>query len=194
MNKKVLVAVAILGMSIAAEAKSVFIADKGVICDRKSNLCVDKYGISMGLTQEYLGQKAVDRLNRVTNNMKGMDTKSFTLSNGLSCDSDRKIFKKSKWDDKPNPYWTKVLYNLKVGDSGSHHGSGVDMVQMEKDCKMYVVTKTNLPMAAVSVRRGDKDGNAYYIPVSIKWDEPFVEERGECRVVNGIVKNYKATN
>ena len=192
MKKKIIATVAILGMSIMAQASAVYSPDKGVICDRKSNFCVDSYGISLAFTKEFLGQKAVDKFSRMTNDLKDMDTTVFTFSNGLNCDTNIKICKKSKFDDNADAHWTMVLFNKRVG--GNHHNNGTsreDMLQMAKDCKMYVVTKVDLPMAAVSVHKGSQDRGAYYVPVRIKWDEPYVDERGECKVVNGIVKRYK---
>lgn len=68
------------------------------------------------------------------------------------------------------------------------------MVDTQKDCKMYIVSKFSLPMAAVSVYQGSGSDALIYIPVSIKWDEPFVDERGECKVVNGRVVSYRRTS
>jgi len=195
MNKKVIIAAAILGMGTMAQAASVYSPAKGVICDKKSHFCVDSYGISMGLTKEYLGQKSVNKFNKMVGDIKNMDMTVFTLSNGLNCDTNKKICKKSKYDDNADAHWTRVLFNRRVGGGHNNHGGNRHddgaMVQMEKDCKMYVVTKVDLPMAAVSVYRGTKSRGAYHIPVRVKWDEPFVDERGECKVVNGIVKRYK---
>jgi hypothetical protein len=88
----------------------VFSPEHGVICDKKSNFCVDAYGISMGLTKEYLGKKAVETLRQMTKELKDMDMKSYTLSSGLSCDSDKRICKRNKWDTKSDTHWTHVLY------------------------------------------------------------------------------------
>ena len=54
-------------------------------------------------------------------------------------------------------------------------------------CKNYVLDKTTLPQAAVSVR-ADKvygDKKKVYVPVDVKWDDPFVDEMGECVYVHG---------
>jgi hypothetical protein len=66
------------------------------------------------------------------------------------------------------------------------------MQQMERDCKDYVSYKIpELPRAAFSVRPGYGSNGRYTIPVSINWDEPRVEETGNCTIVNGIVRSYR---
>jgi len=101
--------VLIFGISTFANAKSVYSPEQGIICDKKSGFCTDKEGIALGLTQEYLGDKnAAIWEKRVSR--KGFDSKSFTMSNGLSCDTRKKICKKSKWDDKADKHWTHILF------------------------------------------------------------------------------------
>ena len=69
----------------------------------------------------------------------------------------------------------------------------VNMVQMEIDCKNYIMEKnTYIPKAAISVRPGYGSNYNYTIPVSINWDEPRIEETGNCKIVNGIVRSYTA--
>ena len=110
--KTLAVAALILGLSTFSNAKghgNVYSPEHGIICDKKSGFCTDKEGIALGLTQEYLGEKnAAIWEKRVSR--KGFDSKSFTMSNGLSCDTRKKICKKSKWDDKADKHWTKILF------------------------------------------------------------------------------------
>ena len=49
-------------------------------------------------------------------------------------------------------------------------------------------------MAAVRVSAGYGSNGRYTLPVQVKWDEPLVDERGECIVVNGMVRNYRITD
>jgi hypothetical protein len=42
--------------------------------------------------------------------IKTVATTVFTFSNGLSCDTNKKICKKSKWDEKADSHWTKILF------------------------------------------------------------------------------------
>ncbi len=90
--------------------KAVFSPKDGIICDKKSGFCVDAEGISMGLSEEYLEKKSVDKFKKMIADIKDMDMKSYTLSNGLSCDTIKRICKKSKWDDDADPKWTKILF------------------------------------------------------------------------------------
>jgi len=77
--------------------------------------------------------------------------------------------------------------------SAQSNVSVADMQQMQRDCKDYVSLKIpELPRAAFSVRPGYGSNGRYTIPVSINWDEPRVEETGNCTIVNGIVKSYRA--
>ena len=94
----------------AKDAASVYSPKQGIICDKKSNFCVDASGISMASTKINLGQKSVDEFMKMTDNFKDMDTTIFTFSNGLNCDTNKKICKKSKWDDKADAHWTKILF------------------------------------------------------------------------------------
>jgi hypothetical protein len=77
-------------------------------------------------------------------------------------------------------------------ESNNNHNGNSNMQQMQRDCKNYLAEKfISLPMAAFSVRPGYGSNGRYTIPVSINWDEPRVEETGNCIVDNGIVRNYK---
>jgi len=110
--KTLAVTAIILGLSTVVNAKGqgkVYSPEQGIICDKKAGFCVDSEGISMGFTEEYLGKKAVNKFMKMTKGMD-MDMSSYTLSNGLSCDSKKHICKKSKWDDKADKHWTKVLF------------------------------------------------------------------------------------
>jgi len=94
-------------------ASNVFSPDRGVICDKKAGFCTDSYGISLGLTKEYIGSKAEAKWTKILSS-NDFDSTAFTLSNGLSCDTKQKICKKSKWDDHADPHWTKILFGSTV--------------------------------------------------------------------------------
>ena len=80
-------------------------------------------------------------------------------------------------------------------DIAQASNDNANMVQMERDCKNYLGEKfPSLPMAAYSVRPGYGSNGRYTIPVVMNWDEPRVDERGNCIVVNGIVRNYVTTS
>ncbi len=69
-----------------------------------------------------------------------------------------------------------------------------EMQAMQRDCKNYITEKTELPMAAVRVSAGYGNNGRYTLPVQVKWDEPLVDEKGECIVVNGMVRDYRITD
>ena len=106
----ILLMLALSTMIQAQDAKNVYSPEQGVICDKKSHFCVDSFGISMGFTKDFLGQKSVDKFMKMTDNLKDLDTTIFTFSNGLNCDTNKKICKKSKWDEKKNVQWTQILF------------------------------------------------------------------------------------
>ena len=88
-----------VGLSSIVSAESsanVYSPQQGVICDKKAGFCSDSYGISLGITKEVLGQKAADKWTKILSD-KDFDSTSYTMSNGLSCDTKQKICKKSKW-------------------------------------------------------------------------------------------------
>ena len=41
---------------------------------------------------------------------KDFDATIYAMSNGLYCDTNKKICKKSKWDNKADPHWTQILF------------------------------------------------------------------------------------
>ena len=89
-------------------SKNVFSPEKQVLCDRKSKFCSDSFGISLGFTKEFLGDKAQNIwLKRMTRDFDGT---IFTMSDGIYCDTNKKICKKSKWDDKADLVITKRLF------------------------------------------------------------------------------------
>ena len=174
----------IVGLSSFVSASSVYSPSKGVICDKKSGFCSDSYGISIGMTKDFLGQKAADKWTKNLSD-KDFDPTVYAMSNGLYCDTKKKICKKSKWDEKADAHWTAVLFGKKA--SHPKGNGGTDLVQAAKDCKIYLANKMNLPMAAFSIYKGYEHQGKVIVPVVVKWDEPFVDEKGECKVHNGNI-------
>jgi hypothetical protein len=62
----------------------------GVVCDRQGGWCADSWGLSMGLTKEYLGADAEAKLLAITKANPDMSTTEFTLSNGVRCNTQKK--------------------------------------------------------------------------------------------------------
>jgi len=192
--KTIAIVALMIGVGSMANAKSqgsVYSPEQGVICDKKSGFCSDSYGISLGMTKDFLGQKAADKFTKILSD-KDFDATIYTMSNGLTCDTKQKICKKSKWDDKADAHWTAVLF----GEKASHQkgNGGTDLVQAAKDCKNYLANKFDLPMAAFSINKGHEHQGAVIVPVVVKWDEPFVDEKGECKVHNGNISFRRTSN
>ncbi|WP_033137082.1 YcgJ family protein [Aeromonas finlandensis] len=79
--------VTLLLTGAAQAAPAVFSPEAGVLCDKKAGFCADTQGISMGLTQIHLGDKEQAKLLKVFGSTDGVDMGSYTLSNGVHCES-----------------------------------------------------------------------------------------------------------
>ncbi|AMH00563.1 hypothetical protein AL485_16065 [Serratia liquefaciens] len=90
---------------------AVFFPSSGVICDRKSFLCADASGISLGLTQRYLGQAAQNRLQQALGSGVGVDMGAYTLSNGVYCDSHAKACYTDRFKTQLDFQTTKRLFH-----------------------------------------------------------------------------------
>ena len=90
---------------------AVFFPSSGVICDRKSSLCADASGISLGLTQRYLGQAAQDKLQQALGDGAGVDMGTYTLSNGIYCDSHAKACYTDRFKTQLDFQTTKRLFH-----------------------------------------------------------------------------------
>ena len=88
---------------------SVYFPERGIVCDRKAGFCADSSGISMGYTKEYLGQAAQDKMMGYVEK-DHMETGSYTMSNGIYCDSALKACYNNKWKEKVDSYYTKMLF------------------------------------------------------------------------------------
>ncbi len=93
-----------------AKRPTVYFPQRGIVCDRKGKFCADSYGISIGLTKEYLGNKAAKRLRRNISQYH-MDTKAYTLSNGIYCNSRRYRCYQNRYSGAPvSGYYTNRLF------------------------------------------------------------------------------------
>jgi len=94
---------------VAQKNSSVYFPSNGIVCDKKAGFCADSTGISMGYTKEYLGQVAQDKMMGYVEK-DHMETGSYTMSNGIYCDSALKTCYTNKWKEKVNSYFTKKLF------------------------------------------------------------------------------------
>ena len=75
----------------AKASKDIGFPAAGVICDKKANFCVDAKGISMSATQQYLGADVAQRFLKLNGPLKDMDATRYVLTNGVDCDSAKRV-------------------------------------------------------------------------------------------------------
>ena len=92
----------------SANRGSVYSPSRGVVCDRKSGFCADSYGISLGLTKEYLGQKNEEIWNKRMNS--NFDSTVFGMSNRVYCDTNIRTCYQDKLKTSVNHYFTNRLF------------------------------------------------------------------------------------
>ena len=97
------------GSSHKKHSGSVYFPEHGILCDKKAGFCADRSGISIGFTQEYLGEAAANKFANLIEK-HNMDTSSYTLSNGIYCDSHTKKCYNNKWKDKVDSHYTNKLF------------------------------------------------------------------------------------
>ncbi|KMW72672.1 hypothetical protein TI10_14760 [Photorhabdus luminescens subsp. luminescens] len=91
---------------------NIFFPEKGVVCDKKGKYCSDQQGLSLKLTEKYLGKKAVQRLKKEFGDGKDIDFSSYTLSNGVHCESKEKKCYKDRYYPRTevNKEFTQKMY------------------------------------------------------------------------------------
>jgi len=87
---------------------SVYSPEQGVVCDKKAGFCTDSYGISLGFTKEFLGQKQQDKFAKIMDN--SFDATVFTMSNGVYCDTHIRTCYTNKLKDAVDHYFTNRLF------------------------------------------------------------------------------------
>jgi len=92
-----------------AKGGSVYFPEHGIVCDKKAGFCADSEGIAMGYTKEYLGQAAQDKMMGYVNR-DHMELDSYTMSNGIYCDSKAKKCYNNKWKEKVDQHYTNMLF------------------------------------------------------------------------------------
>ena len=97
--------------STALAERAIFSPDDGVLCDRKSGFCADREGVSMAYTEQYLGKKAAQKLLKIMGS--DSDMSSFTMSNGLHCETREKNCTISKTNDSPDQVGNITLFGKK---------------------------------------------------------------------------------
>jgi Fels-1 Prophage Protein-like len=107
-----LAAAALLPLSVSAEQLkgALFSPEQGIICDKKSGFCADSEGISLGYTGEYLGDKAMQKFDKIISSVEDFDTTSFVLSNGVDCETKEKVCYTNKYDKIVDKKHTRALF------------------------------------------------------------------------------------
>ncbi|CAI1853717.1 Fels-1 Prophage Protein-like [Serratia quinivorans] len=112
--EKIFLMIVLLGLSTSTFAAAVFSPNKGVVCDKVSNFCVDNQGISMGLTTKYLGRQAQKKLTMIIGDSINVNLWEYTLSNGVHCDSHKKQCYSDRYyprtKDKNESTWTPQIF------------------------------------------------------------------------------------
>lgn len=112
--KKLLVMIALLGGATSVLAADIYSPGNGVVCDKKAGYCVDNQGIAMGLTALYLGKMAQDKLQKSLGDGRGVNSREYTLSNGVHCDSNERQCYKDRFyprtPDKKENTLTKQIF------------------------------------------------------------------------------------
>ncbi|KYJ85720.1 YcgJ family protein [Sulfurovum riftiae] len=93
----------------APRGGAVYFPERGIVCDKKAGFCADSTGISMGYTKEYLGQAAQDKMMGYVEK-DHMETGSYTMSNGVYCDSAARACYNNKWKERVDSYYTSMLF------------------------------------------------------------------------------------
>ena len=87
---------------------SVYSPEQGILCDRQAGFCVDREGISLGFTKEYLGQSNQDKWsNRISGDY---DTARFSFSNSVYCDVTVGQCWTNKYKESVDYYYTRKLF------------------------------------------------------------------------------------
>lgn len=97
--------------SSALAERAIFSPDDGVLCDRKSGFCADSEGVSMAYTEQYLGKKAAQKLMKIMGT--DSDMSSFTMSNGMHCETREKNCTISKTNDSSDQVGNTTLFGKK---------------------------------------------------------------------------------
>ncbi len=98
-TKLIIASLFLLSFSTLAVTKTanIFFPEKGVVCDKKGKYCADQQGVSIKLTERYLGKKAAGRLKKEFGDGQYIDFSSYTLSNGVHCESKEKKCYKDRY-------------------------------------------------------------------------------------------------
>lgn len=96
---------------------------QGVICDQRGRVCYDDQGLSLGLTQTYFGDMAVQT---IMNQLQGGPApKEFRLSNGAACSTRARTCWSDGWNKQVIDWpLTSQLYNRNGAGSGSNVSGG----------------------------------------------------------------------
>lgn len=106
---RLLVSVFLMGYSALSNAVEY---KTNAICDKTAGFCADWMGVSVALTEMYLGKDAEKKLmaNIKKVGMENFDPTEFTMSGGLTCHTKEKICWTSRLRDRQDQKAMKVLF------------------------------------------------------------------------------------
>ncbi len=99
--------------------------EPGVVCDKKAGFCADSQGISMALTEMYLGKAAQDKMMARVKENPDADMANYTLYNGVQCRSAEKACFKPKGSNTIEKKTTQALFPPPAKTKPVDLGNGV---------------------------------------------------------------------
>jgi hypothetical protein len=97
------------GAAAAPVKDAVFSPQSGVLCDKQVGICADAQGISMALTQQYLGE-AAEKKQLGLLKKGGYNQTYFILSDGVACNTADKKCYVGEFDSTVDAAHTKALF------------------------------------------------------------------------------------
>ena len=155
---------ALLLVPAAALASEVYSPGPGAVCDKVGKACFDKEGLSIGITKDEFGQEAADKVaNSIEEAGDNWDPTSFTMSNGVSCNTTKKVC-----DDSSGHFDKQFTKDLFGEEAVENVQSNVTKASIEGHCKLYNKKSDNNKYkgACLIKQKMSADMNEYMIEFS----------------------------
>lgn len=133
--KSFLIVLALLLVPAVSFADDVYSPGPGAVCDKVGQACFDSEGISLGITKDEFGQAAADKIEKSIEEVgDDWDPTRFTMSDGVSCDTQRKMCLDSsgKLDKKMT---ITVFGNIAVNNKDAEGDKKITM--LDAQCRLH---------------------------------------------------------